>query len=232
MKVTHQSNVCHNCHLATSCFNISFESPHFSYLSQIIQKSISIKKNEAVYYQQEKFRGLFTIKQGGVKTYLVSENGQQVVTGFYLPGEILGFDAVYSEHYIANAIALTASEICWISFADLLKLASENPVIQRELFKLFSYRLQASHQKFHLNSEQSVAAFLLDYSSRTSKYSQDTSSFYLLPTQQDIASYLDLTPETISRTMHRFIEQGIFQTSQAKQIEHLDCQKLLKIIQN
>ncbi|MCD6046457.1 MAG: transcriptional regulator [Gammaproteobacteria bacterium] len=231
MKVTHQSNLCHSCHLATSCFNISFESPHFSHLSQIIQKSIIVKKNEAVYYQQEKFRGLFTVKQGGVKTYLVSETGQQVVTGFYLPGEILGFDAVYSEHYIANAVSLTSSEICWISFADLLKLASENQTIQRELFKLFSYRLQSNHQKFHLNSEQKVAAFLLDYASRILKQTTSENDFYLLPTQQDIASYLNLTPETVSRTLHRFIDQEIFQSSQAKRIENLNCQKLREILE-
>lgn len=232
MKTHRQTEPCKNCPLPWSCFTVDVNfAEHTSEIAQVVQEETELKKGELLYHQGDQFRGLFTVKSGGLKTFLINAAGDQVITGFYLPGEILGFDAVHSEYLIENAEALISTKVCRIPFQSLLALANKHERIQHDLFKLFSQRIHTMRQSFHLNAEQKVATFLLDYARRLQRQKEDGVSFQLLPTQQDIASYLDLTPETVSRTFHKFVSMKVYESSRVKQIEALDVQKLQRIIE-
>ena len=230
MKTHRQNNPCERCDLPETCFSSMEDASCEGVFNKIVQETIELKKNETLFRQQEKFKGLFSVKSGGVKTFLINESGEQRITGFYLPGEMLGFDAISDECYAESAMALIPSQLCRVPFNALLQLCTDNAHIQKELFKLFSYQIKESRQHFHSNAEQKVAAFLMNYSERLTYQGKDGNNFHLLPTQQDIASYLDLTPETVSRTFHKLIQEKMFISDKVKEIRDLDYARLKNLI--
>ncbi len=229
MKTQRQPKPCERCILDHECFPIHSDTNQHL-LKDIVEESVLLKKGEILFHQREKFRGLYAIKSGGLKTVLANEEGEERVVAFYLPGEIVGLDAVCNDQYEKNCEALLDSEVCRLPFSALLSLASRDCAIQKNLFKLFSYKIRQSIRHFHCNAEQKVAGFLLDYSRRLSYQNQDGENFSLLLNQQDIASYLELTPETVSRVMRKFNQEGILHSPKNKSINHLDISQLEKLV--
>lgn len=228
MKTIRTSNSCQSCELIYGCLSLGLGKEQQDKFSHLITEVIELKKNEWLYHAGDRFKFLYAVKEGALKTVRFDENGSEAILDFFLPGEIVGFAAIHSESYINNAIALCKTSVCRIPFEHLSLLAANNIDIQKQLFCLLSLRIERQQSlHFHFDAEQKLAAFLLDISQRLAQID----SFALPASQQDIANYLQLTPETVSRLFHKFRRQGIIESLEHRHITGLDHAKLHNILQ-
>lgn len=191
------------------------------------KQQFQLKKNEVLYFPQNTFRNLYAIQQGNLKTYHIDADGNELIKGFYFKGDILGFETIYSGHYLLSAVALTPTVVCEIPYDNFLELLQLNPSLQKYVLYLMSQQLNAGFYLSSVTAEQRLAAFLIDISLRLEPL--DTPLSYLLPmSRQDMGNYLRLTAETVSRILSQFKKNKIIMIDNKKiQILRLEQLKLI-----
>lgn len=219
---------CSSCRLATYCFPPGINNSHLHLLNELVNQQTILHRNEYVYRTSETFRKIFIIRSGSVKTYKMNSHGEMIITGFYYPGEILGFDAIASKTYQENAIALDTLSLCELNFDELEKLSSKFPSYQHQLIKLMSEKISTN---FFLNlsssAESKIAFFLLTISNKMKNYGTSGINFSLSMTREDIARYLGLATETVSRIFSKLQLNNILECSKkniiVKNYSQLEC---------
>jgi CRP/FNR family transcriptional regulator len=130
-----------------------------------------------------------------------------------MPGEMLGLDGISTERHTCNAFALEDSEVCPIHFAHLEQLARELPSLQHNLNKILSREIVRDHEMLMLlgsmNSEERLAAFLLNLSHRLNARGYSSRHFVLKMRREEIGAYLGLRLETICRGIAHLRDQGL-----------------------
>ena len=163
---------------------------------------------------------------------LVDKDGREQVLGFYLPGEVIGLNAIYPEHFPCDAVALENTQFCRFSFPAMSALAARMPAVQQHLFRLLSKELgTASLLAGDHSADERMAAFLCDLARRYEARGFSGTHFTLSMSRGDIANYLRLASETVSRVLTRFRSQGLI-AIEGRGLELLDVKGLEKIGQN
>lgn len=172
-----------------------------------------VRRGEYLFHAGVPFHALYGIRAGSFKTVLLTEDGREQVTGFHMAGEVLGLESVGSEVCEGDAVALEDSEVVEIPFAELDALASRDPSLQRELFRLLAGEIQRERALMLLlgsmRAEERLAAFLLNLSKRLSARGWSATQFLLRMTREEIGSLLGLKLETVSRILSRFQAEGL-----------------------
>jgi CRP/FNR family transcriptional regulator, nitrogen fixation regulation protein len=155
-------------------------------------------RNAEVYGENEPADYLYKVVSGAVRTYKVLVDGRRQVGGFYLPGDIFGLETG-SEHSL-SAEAITESKILVIKRSAVVALAARDNDVAREMWALTAReleRIQAHMLLLIKSAQERVAGFLLEMADRV----PGASVVELPMSRQDIADYLGLTIETVSRTL-------------------------------
>lgn len=198
---------CSSCRLNTLCLPISLELKEINKLDEIVQRGRPIQKGDRVYHAGDKFRAVYAVRSGAIKTISNTQDGQEQITGFYLPGEIIGMDGLATNSHSNTAIALETSAVCEIPFARLEELSAQIPSLQRRFFQLMSKEITNDQQLITLlsknNADQRIASLLLSISARNHSRGLSAEEFYLPMSRSDIGNYLGLTIETVSRVVGR-----------------------------
>jgi len=226
---------CSSCRLNDLCLPIALEKSEVSQLDEIIQRNRPYKKGDHLYRQGDAFTSVFAVRSGSFKSYVVGANGQGRVTGFYLPGEIIGMDGIASERHTNSTTALEHASICEIPFGQLEHLSHQLPNLQHHFLAIMANEL-AKDQQIHTllssyTAEERTASFLLSLSGRYAKASYSSTKFLLPMTRSDIGEYLGLTVETISRIFTALQKKGLI-TVRNREIEILDMEVLRAIVLN
>jgi CRP/FNR family transcriptional regulator len=204
---------CNNCRLSSICLPLALDINEIDQLDRIIQRSRPLQKGDHLYRQNEEFRSVYAVRSGSVKGYSITDNGQEQVTGFYFPGEVLGMDGIAKNHHASSARALETSSICEIPFDQLGELSQSLPNLQRHFFQLMSQEIAADQQMLTQLSkntaDQRVATLLLSISARHKRRKLSAANFRLPMSRTDIGNYLGLTVETVSRVFSRFQKLGV-----------------------
>jgi CRP/FNR family transcriptional regulator len=203
------SSFCGSCAFSEACMSSGYGKADLAALHCLVEHVHTHGAGEHVFRRGETFRALYAVSRGAVKTSLFSRDGREQVLGFYLPGEIIGLNGIYPDCYPCDALTLEKTEFCRFSFPAMSSLASVLPVVQRHLFRLLSKELgMASLLAGEHTADERVAAFLVDLSERYARRGLSFQQFRLPMSRSDIASYLRLAPETVSRVLSRFRQQG------------------------
>lgn len=172
-----------------------------------------VKAGETLFRAGDKFNALYIVRSGFFKTVSVDPSGGELVLGFPMGGDVLGFDGIDSDQYTADVIALDISSAAVIPFTQLARLAREHRCVERLLYAIFGRELAHKHAMFRLlgtlSAEARIARFLLDLSERFARLGYSRTSFALRATRQEIGSYLGLKLETVSRTLSAFAATGL-----------------------
>lgn len=169
-------------------------------------------KGQHVFCAGEALDNLFLVKSGTFKTYLTSEAGDEKITGFQLPGDLLGADAAVRHVHNLSAVALESSTVCSIPIKQLEYLAkgSMPEWLITQLYKeMLRERnlLVVTGRKY--SADARIAYFLLDMSARNKSHGYSAKEFKITMPQRDIAHYLDMAFETVSRVFTRFQDTGL-----------------------
>lgn len=206
---------CSNCRLSTLCLPISLQLEDVDRLDKIVQRGRPIQKSDRIYHAGERFESVYAVRSGSVKTINITKDGQEQITGFYLPGEIIGMDGIASGHHTNDAIALETSAVCEIPFSRLEELSMQLPSLQRRFFQVMSQEISNEQQLITLlgknTAEERIAALLLSISARNHSRGLSADEFHLPMSRSDIGNYLGLTIETVSRVLGRLHKQGIIE---------------------
>lgn len=192
-----------------------------------------VRRGESLFRTGDRFASLFAVRSGFFKSTTLFENGRDQVTGFSMPGEVLGLDGIGSERHTSDAVAVEDSEVCAISFTGLQELAHRIPSLQRQVHRMMSREMVREHgvmlQLGSMNAEERLSTFLLNLSKRHAAQGRSRTEFDLHMTREEIGSYLGLKLETVSRTLSKFQEEGLIGVQQ-KFIRILDEAGLQRVM--
>jgi len=204
---------CNECSLHQLCLPRSISGTDLEKLDNIIERKKPLKRNEHLFQVGSSFHSIYVVRSGSLKTYSPTVDGQEQVTGFHLPGELLGLDAIGKGHHPCAAKALEMTSVCEVPFVNLEKLTQELPTLQHQLLRLMSKEIFDDQELMLLlgkkTAEARLSAFLLSISLRFKQRGFSCSEFYLSMSRNDIANYLGLAVETVSRMFTRFQEDGL-----------------------
>lgn len=196
---------CFSCRLSPYCFPPGLDKDHIHLLDSLIDKQRVFHKNEYIYREKKDFTEIFIIRAGSVKTYNIANNGQIVITGFCYPGEILGMNAIAAKCYQENAVTLDTVSVCALNYGEFVKLSNRFIGFNQQLIKLMSEKLASQSISNHTcSAESKIALFLLTISHKMKNYGTSGIDFSLSMSREDIAKYLGLATETVSRILSKF----------------------------
>lgn len=158
---------------------------------------------------------LYVVCGGALKYCNITPDGDEQVVAFYRTGDMLAFDAIANDRAYCNVVAIDATVIRVISANTLLKACRESAELQRQLLEAMNreiHRLTSMLQLERRTAEQRVAAFLLEQSDFEAARGCSRTDFILPMSRTDLANYLNLATETISRTFSRLQAQGLLAT--------------------
>ena len=155
-------------------------------------------RNAEIYGENEPADYLYRVISGAVRTYKVLSDGRRQIGGFYLPGDIFGMEC--SDEHSFSAEAITECKVLVIKRSSLVSLAARDGEVARQLWTVTAGELQRAQDHIMLlikTAQERVAGFLLEMAARGATIGE----IELPMSRQDIADYLGLTIETVSRTL-------------------------------
>ncbi len=194
-----------------------------------VRHSRVLTAGSLLYRQGEPARGIFVVQAGALRLSNITSGGEEVVTGFALSFESTGLEALFGQKYQRQATALDRVVYCEISANRLLHAAQEAPAVATELLRLTTTALQQSMQRAavaHRDARARVAGFLLDISQRLAD--KGSSQFRLPMPRCDIAQYLGLSMETVSRVLQDLHRRGLI-AIRARAVELQSFRKLAAV---
>lgn len=195
------------------CLPVALDEEAIQGLSQLVKRRIPLSKGEYLYHAGDRFTSLYAIQVGSIKTYGITLEGTAQVTGFHLSGELVGMDAIDNQMHPCSAVALENTWVCELPFAHLEALTRKVPDLQHELMRIMSREIRNEGDTLMLvgkvSAEVRLVRFLHSLHQRMRRRLGDVDEIYLPMTREDIANYLGLTPETVSRVLTRLRAEGI-----------------------
>ncbi|MCB1792097.1 MAG: fumarate/nitrate reduction transcriptional regulator Fnr [Gammaproteobacteria bacterium] len=220
---------CRDCSLSTLCLPMGLRPDDVDRLDAIVKRNRPLQRGDHLFRAGEAFRNLYVVKTGAVKTFTQTNEGDEQVVGFHLPGEVLGLDAIQDGQHGCSARALETTAICELPFDRLEDLSSNIPSLQHQMFRLLSKEISHEAEMMALlgrsTAEERVASFLISLSERFKRRGFSATDFFLSMSRQEIGSYLDLALETVSRLFTRFQDEGILKVER-KHVQILDLERL------
>ena len=224
---------CEKCTMSILCNPLVVSGTEIDMVRPMVNRHQFVKRGDFVFRKGDNFRSIIAVAKGAVKLLVKYEKDQEQVLGFRLIGEIVGLGGMHKGHYLMDAQALENSLLCEIPFDLFEKFAHLVPQIQRELRRLLSDELvRNQYQSVSLGkktAEARLASFLWNISYRYSQQGCYSVDNYILPmARHDIANFLGLTKETISRIFQKFQEKGVLLTQRKQvRITNLDLLKAM-----
>jgi CRP/FNR family transcriptional regulator len=223
---------CSTCAFSAACLDHGYDKSRLAELHVLVEHIGPFREGEHIFREGDSFNAIGAIRAGTVKTYVDDLEGREQVLGFFLPGELIGLNAITTSRYPCNAIALEPVLICRFSFPKMALLAAQMPGLQEQLFRLLSEDIgKASLLAGDFTADERLSAFLLMISQRYAARGLSSRRFRLTMTRTDIANYLRLAPETVSRILRRFQEQGLVHVDR-REVELLDTERLQDMARN
>jgi CRP-like cAMP-binding protein len=171
---------------------------------ELMGTQMTFGPNEEIFGENEPAEYVYKVTKGAVRTYKILSDGRRQIGGFYLPGDIFGLE-IGKEHQF-SAEAINDATILVIRRSAVVSLAERDCDAARALWNFTGRELHRVQEHMMLlvkSAQQRVACFLLEMSERLAA----TESLELPMSRQDIADYLGLTIETVSRTISQLVSE-------------------------
>jgi CRP/FNR family transcriptional regulator len=201
---------CSTCAFGSVCMPQGVDKTALAELHCLVEHVGPYRAGEHIFRIGDRFGAIYAVRGGTVKTSLTDDEGREQVLGFHLPGEMIGLNAIHPAKYPCDAIALDTAYVCRFSFPALATLAARVPGVQQQLFRLLSADIgKAALLAGDHSADERLAAFLLGLADRYGARGFSRTAVRLSMARADIANYLRLAAETVSRVLRRFQDQKL-----------------------
>lgn len=206
---------CKSCSLSHLCIPNGLSVSELKELDTLDANKSRLDKEETLYRAGESHHKIFAVSSGSLKTTIVNPVGNEQISAFYLPGELIGLDSLGGTPSNSTAIALETSMVCEISEQQFESMCSNNQAIKTNFLRLISKEISTEQHHLlslgQLNSDEKLASFLISLSSRFADRGFSSTEFNLSMSRHDIANYLGITVETVSRLFKKFQTSGLIE---------------------
>lgn len=172
---------------------------------------------ETLFHEGSPATSIYFVRAGTFKTFATAEDGYEQVLGFALRTELLGFDAICMGNHPTAAIALEESSVYSLPVRDLYGLGRRIPALEQQLHRAASIALARSLELADVmaavSAEVRLARFLVQWSRRMAGCGQSPRRFHLRMSRRDIASYLGVAHETVSRSFSALQSWGLLRVT-------------------
>lgn len=216
---------CAQCSLQQLCLPAGIAAGELSLLEEIVRRKRPVERGERLFRFGEALSSVYIAREGAFKTITLSESGEEQVVGFHLVGELVGLDALGSGKHRCEAIALTTAHVCEVRFQDLAEVAAQVPSLQKQLLRVIGQC--ADRDQDHMDmlvrrqASERIALLLHGLSERLRHVGESGTQFKLPMSREDIARFLGLAVETVSRGFTRLQEDGVI-SALGRRLEILD----------
>lgn len=170
-------------------------------------------RKNTLFLTGDEFTGVYIVRSGPAKSFISSKDGIEHITKFHFAGELIGLDGFSSSTHNQTIEFLETSSVCFISVAEINESLKNTDNFCQNLLKAISCELitgSAMSMSYSIyTSEQRIAKFLLDLSTNFVNRGQSGYEFLLSMTRTDIANYLGMAIETVSRVLGKFQKYGV-----------------------
>lgn len=203
---------CRDCALYRLCIPTCVGESERAALDAVIVRHPPIAKGQHWFRAGDAFDSIFAVRSGTVKIYRAADDGTERIAGVSFPGELIGLDAIDSSAHAYSAQALETTSVCEIPFAAIEQLSRHAPQLSQSLVRIMSREIQRDRALIvtlaNKTAEQRVAWLLCRIARRLEQRRCASHEFALGMSRSDIASYLGLAVETVSRVFTRFRRRG------------------------
>jgi CRP/FNR family transcriptional regulator, anaerobic regulatory protein len=169
--------------------------------------------SETVFAEEELTTSFYNLLEGVMRLYKLLPDGRRQIVGFALPGDFLGMAVSGRNNFSADAI--NAVEVCRFSKGAFQRFAEDKPHLLRRINEFAIRELSQAREHMVLlgrrSAEEKVATFLVSWRDRLARQSKAATTLALPMSRQDIADYLGLTIETVSRTFTKLEREGVIE---------------------
>ena len=205
--------VCSNCGWRELCLPAGLSLEELARIERFVSARRKVKRGHSLYQVDDPFAAVYAVWKGFFKSNAYLEDGREQVTGFHMPGDLIGVDGINADRHTCNAIALEDSDVCVIPFSRFEELSNEVPRLRRQFHVMMSRGMARGQAAMLLlgsmYGDQRLASFLLNMSQRVAARGQPSSELHLCMTRLEIGSFLGLTFETVSRFLSKFHEERL-----------------------
>jgi CRP/FNR family transcriptional regulator, anaerobic regulatory protein len=189
-----------------------------------------LQAGQPAFHEGDPAKRVFMLTAGALKIYTLLADGRRQVTGFMFPGDFLG--VTVDDEYAFTVEALRPTELWWFSREAFDRFIEAHPMMERELYRMAAHELAAAQHQMVLlgrkTAAERVASFFLNLLQRAERVSGKAETRFSLPMSRlDIADYLGLTKETISRMLALLRNRKLIRLTTQDEIEVLDRRGLM-----
>ena len=211
---------CGTCSLSELCLPHGMNGDDMETLDHIVKRQQPYQPGQHIFRAGDRSRSLFAVRSGALKSYCTTEDGDEQVLGFTLPGEMVGLDGMNDGAYASNSVVLETASVCEIPYDSLEDMCHTLPGLNRQMMRVVSKEITTDQKMLLLlgkrTAEERLAAFLLSLSSRYQSRSLSATEFNLPMSRQDIGNYLGLAIETVSRLFAHFQKEKMLVVNRRK----------------
>ena len=220
---------CAQCSLQQLCLPAGVNAVELVRLEEIVRRKRPVERGERLFRSGDALGSVYIARHGAFKTVTISESGEEHVVGFHLAGELVGLDALGTGHHRCEAVALTTAHVCEVPFQDLANVAAQLPSLQQQLLRVIGQSADRDQDHMEMlvrrQANERIALFLHGLSERLRRLGESGSQFKLPMSREDIARFLGLALETVSRGFSRLQEEGVISVL-GRRLEILDHAEL------
>jgi CRP/FNR family transcriptional regulator len=220
---------CAQCSLHVLCLPAGVDSGDLQRLDDIVRSRRPLEQGETLFRVGQPLASLYVAREGAFKTLALSQDGETQVIGFHLPGELMGLDAMGGGAHACEAVALTRATVCEIPMAQLESVCRQLPGLQHQLLRIIGQGIQRDQGHMEMlgrrQAGERMALFLHGLSERYRLLGRPSDMFMLPMSREDIASFLGMVIETVSRTLTKMQDDGLISV-RGRQLRILDPARL------
>ena len=197
-----------------------------------LASELSAHKGQVIIDEGARADGLFNVTSGALKIYKTLSDGRRQITGFLFTGDFLG--VAMNDRYPYSAEVIEPATLCRFARSKLENLMRETPDLEHRLLTMVSNELVLAQEQMLVlgckTAREKMASFLLNLYRRTLRRHPQATTLSLPMSRHDIADYLGLTTETVSRTFTAFKKEGVIAAPSPSSLQITDLKALERLV--
>jgi len=193
-----------------------------------VTRPVITKKGGTVFSTGEVSQTLYIVNVGQVRLYHLGEDGREQVLRVLNPGDFIGEIALFTDEiHSSYAEATKDSELCTISRASLTALIKQMPPLSMALLGALADRLKTAERQATLLAIPDALPRLAGYLQEISGHQSGVIDLPM--SKQDLAAYLGMTPESLSRKLRQLVKDGVIETIGRRQVKVINTDQLAEV---